>query len=112
MTSFAFILGVVPLVVSEGAGAENETRQRVVVAPIRPDARDRIAHRRRSPEEKIGVLRQPQPQRVGWMIDEDFLNALEHGLPTCAGIALGFDRLVVLATGAEDIEEVLWAPVR
>ena len=45
-------------------------------------------------------------------IDEDFLNALEHGLPTCAGIALGFDRLVVLATGAEDIEEVLWAPVR
>jgi lysyl-tRNA synthetase class 2 len=45
-------------------------------------------------------------------IDEDFLDALDHGLPTCAGIALGFDRLVMLATGAEDIEEVLWAPVR
>jgi lysyl-tRNA synthetase class 2 len=45
-------------------------------------------------------------------IDEDFLNALEHGLPACAGIALGFDRLVMLATDAEDIEEVLWAPVR
>ena len=44
-------------------------------------------------------------------IDEDFIAALEHGLPACAGIALGFDRLVVLAVGAADIEEVLWAPV-
>jgi len=45
-------------------------------------------------------------------IDEEFLAALEHGLPPCAGIALGFDRLVMVATGAEDIEDVLWAPVR
>jgi len=44
-------------------------------------------------------------------IDEDFLAALDHGLPECAGIALGFDRLVMLATGAEHIEDVLWAPV-
>ena len=44
-------------------------------------------------------------------IDEDFLAALECGMPPAAGIALGFDRLVMLATGARDIEEVLWAPV-
>ncbi len=44
-------------------------------------------------------------------IDEDFLAALTQGLPPSAGIALGFDRLVMLATAATDIEDVLWAPV-
>lgn len=44
-------------------------------------------------------------------VDEDFLAALDHGMPESSGIALGFDRLVMLCSGAEDIEEVLWAPV-
>jgi lysyl-tRNA synthetase class 2 len=44
-------------------------------------------------------------------IDEDFLAALACGLPEASGIALGFDRLVMLLTGADDIVEVLWAPV-
>ena len=48
---------------------------------------------------------------VRYPIDEDFLAALAAGLPDCSGIALGFDRLVMLATGASDIEDVLWAPV-
>jgi lysyl-tRNA synthetase class 2 len=47
-----------------------------------------------------------------WPVDPDFLAALDHGLPDCAGIALGFDRLVMLATGARHIEDVLWLPVR
>jgi lysyl-tRNA synthetase class 2 len=47
-----------------------------------------------------------------WPVDPDFLAALDHGLPQCSGIALGFDRLVMLATGAKHIEEVLWLPVR
>lgn len=46
-----------------------------------------------------------------WPVDEDFIAALEAGLPDCGGIALGFDRLVMLATGAARIEDVLWAPV-
>jgi lysyl-tRNA synthetase class 2 len=44
-------------------------------------------------------------------IDEDFLAALAHGMPPSVGIALGVDRLVMLATGAATIEDVLWAPV-
>ena len=43
-------------------------------------------------------------------IDEDFLACLPH-MPDCCGIALGFDRLVMLATAAERIDDVLWLPV-
>jgi lysyl-tRNA synthetase class 2 len=42
-------------------------------------------------------------------IDEELLAALAR-IPRAAGVALGFDRLVMLATGAPSIEDVLWAP--
>lgn len=44
-----------------------------------------------------------------WPIDEDFLAALAH-MPPASGVALGFDRLVMLATGARHINDVLWTP--
>ncbi len=43
-------------------------------------------------------------------IDEDFLHALER-MPEACGVALGLDRLVMLATGASRIEQVLWTPL-
>ncbi len=60
-------------------------------------ARDRSAKRRR--------------YGLAYPVDEDFLAALEAGLPESAGMALGFDRLVMLACGASSIDQVLWAPV-
>ncbi len=43
-------------------------------------------------------------------LDEDFLAALAS-MPEASGVALGFDRLVMLATGAPRIDDVIWAPV-
>ncbi len=44
-------------------------------------------------------------------IDEDFLEALAI-MPPASGIALGFERLAMLAAGAEHIEQVIWTPVQ
>jgi len=47
-----------------------------------------------------------------WGVDEDFLAALAHGMPAGSGIALGFDRLAMLASGARRIGDVLWLPLQ
>ena len=47
---------------------------------------------------------------VGWEMDEDFLAALAFGMPAASGIALGFDRLAMIAGGADRIDQVLWLP--
>jgi lysyl-tRNA synthetase class 2 len=43
-------------------------------------------------------------------LDEDFLEALSH-MPPASGVALGFDRLVMLATGARNVNDVIWTPL-
>lgn len=68
------------------------------------DAREQRQRFTAEMAEKMRVYGEDYP------LDEDFLAALGI-MPEASGIALGFDRLVMLATGAPRIEQVLWAPV-
>ena len=48
----------------------------------------------------------PQPP-----LDERLLAALEAGIPDCAGVALGFDRLVAIAIGATRLSQAMAFPI-
>jgi len=50
-------------------------------------------------------------KRTDVSVDDLFLQALNHGLPDCAGVAVGIDRLLMAMTGTKDIREVLSFPI-
>jgi lysyl-tRNA synthetase class 2 len=68
------------------------------------DAAEQRARLEREMAEKERIYGERYP------IDADFIAALDH-MPEASGIALGLDRLVMLATGAARIDQVLWTPI-
>jgi lysyl-tRNA synthetase class 2 len=66
------------------------------------------AEQRRRFESEMAEKQRVHGER--YPIDEDFLAALA-AMPPASGIALGFDRLVMLAAGAQRLEQVVWTPV-
>ena len=59
---------------------------------------------------EIEMAKKARVYGVRYPLDEEFLSALAH-MPPASGVALGFDRLVMLATGAPNIDSVLWTPL-
>jgi lysyl-tRNA synthetase class 2 len=66
------------------------------------------AEQRRRFEADMALKQQLYGER--YPIDEDLLDALAH-MPPASGAALGFDRLVMLATGATHVDDVIWTPL-
>lgn len=65
---------------------------------------DAAEQRRRFEQDNLKRRERGQSERP---VDEFLLAALEHGMPSCSGVALGVDRLLMLLTGKSDIREVL-----
>jgi lysyl-tRNA synthetase class 2 len=68
---------------------------------------DPVEQRARFDADRARRLADPATADQDWPLDEAFLAALAD-LPPCAGAALGFDRLAMLATGANILADTLW----
>jgi len=67
------------------------------------------------PDEQAERFKQQVEQRASgdqeaMEYDEEYVEALEYGLPPCAGVGVGIDRLVMLFTGTSSIRDVLLFP--
>ena len=65
-------------------------------------------NQRKTLEEQMKLNKKGDEEAM--VIDNDFLRAMEYGMPTTSGIGIGMDRLVMLMTNKKSIQDVLFFP--